>query len=768
VFPRTKFHRASVREEHVERLPLLSAIEASQAQIVVLTAPPGFGKSTLLAQCAARSEDPERVVWVSLDADDTGPRLFSAVLSGLRDLLGPGLDPALDAAEAPDADIRQDVLIVLLDALAATPAQITLILDDVHLALDEATTREHLDWLLARLPSTHRVLLATRRELGLDSLRHREIRGEVLELRARDLRFGEDEVLGFLCDRLGLELGRDQVMRLERGTEGWPAALYLAALRLLRGEHIDTVAEQLAGRDEDLFGALTDEVLRSTPERERRFILELAVLDRFNADLCARVLGDEATTRGAFRRLTRTSLLLTPLDRGRTWFRCHHLLRDVLHARLLAEDPERARKLHVRAGGWFESEGGESELHEAMRHYLTAEAWDLAAELLARHSIRFVQSGALGGRAREWLAQFPDDVTKGDARLGYVSAVLAALDGDHPRADAWLREAERAGWDGPMPDGTASLRLSTLCLNAMICFDDAGRALLAAAQALAALPAGSPMRSAVQSLSAWHAHLLGRHGDAERLAREALAGHVHLSSAGLPLVAYLPSAVLALGACERGDLEAAAAYVAEAVRARDSGPLRGAPHTLPVTCASARLLTLRGEPDQAVERCRAGLELAREWRDSSLMVPAALLELAHAHRALGDHDAAGRVARAGLARIVGARNPGVLTEALTSVDSPLSAARSLRGVAGVDELSAREVEVLRALGGSGSLREVADALYISRNTIKTHTRALYAKLGVGTREEAVRRGRELGLLPSSRSHATAAGAGPGTSTGAAW
>jgi LuxR family maltose regulon positive regulatory protein len=749
-FPRTKFHRAPVRDEHVERLPLLSAIDASQAQIVVLTAPPGFGKSTLLAQCAARSEDPDRVVWVSLDADDSGPRLFSAILTGLRDLLEGELDAALDAAEAPDADIRQDVLIVLLDALAATTTQITLILDDVHLALGEAATRDHLDWLLARLPSTHRVLLATRRELGFDSLRHRAIRGEVLELRAGDLRFGKDEVLRFLCDGLGLELAPSQVTRLEQGTEGWPAALYLAALRLLRGDDIDAVAEQLAGRDEDLFGALTDEVLRSTPERERRFILELAVLDRFNADLCARVLGDEATTRGAFRRLTRTSLLLSPLDRGRTWFRCHHLLRDVLHARLLAEDPERARGLHVRAGAWFESEGGESELHEAMRHYLAAEAWDLAAELLARHSVRFVQSGALGGRAREWLGQFPDDVIRGDARLGYVSAVLAALDGDHPRADAWLREAELAGWEGPMPDGTASLRLSTLCLTAMICFDDAGGAITAAAQALAALPAGSPMRAAVQSLSAWHAHLLGRRGDAERLAREALAGQVHLPSTALPLVAYLPSAVLALGACERGELETAAALVGEAVRARDSGPLRGAPHSLPVTCASARLLTLSGEPEQAVTRCRAGLELAREWRDSSLMVPAALLELARAHQALGDHDAAGRVARAGLARIAGARNAGVLAAELSSVESPMSAGRSLRAVDGVGELSAREVEVLRALAGSGNLREVADALYISRNTIKTHTRALYAKLGVGTREEAVGRGRALGLVAGGR------------------
>jgi LuxR family maltose regulon positive regulatory protein len=749
VFPRTKFHRPSLRDEHVERSLLLAAIEASRARIVVLTAPPGFGKSTLLAQWAARCPEPDRVVWVSLDADDAGPRLWSAVLTGLRELLGPDLDPALDAAEAPDADLRRRVLITLLDALAAAPDPITLILDDLHLAVEDDATREHLGWLLARLPGAHRVLVAARRDLGLDSLGRLRIRGDVLELRADDLRFADDEALHFLCDRLGLDLDEGDVARLEERTEGWPAALYLAALRLRLGDEIGAVTDGLAARGDDLFGALTDEVLRSSPEHERRFILETAVLDRFNSDLCARVLGDEATTRGAFRRLTRTSLLLSPLDGDRTWFRCHHLLREVLHDRLVEDDPERARALHVRAGAWFESEGGEAELHEAMHHYLAAREWDLAAELLTRHSIQFVQSGALGGRARDWLASFPAAVVRVDARLCYVSALLAALDGDRPRRDAWLADGERAGWDGPMPDGTASLRLAALCLTAMICFDDLGGALAAADEALDALPGGSPMRSAVQALSAWHAHLLGRLDDSERLARDALAGQVHLPSAGLPLVAYLPAAVLALGACERGDLDVARRFVADAVTARDAGPLRRAPHALPVTCASARLLTLTGDAAAAVARCQAGLELARDWRDSSLMVPAALLELARARAALGLHDAAGAAARAGRDRIAGARDAGVLPAALArlepgAVPGPLPP-RPPDG--GADALSARETEVLRGMAGPGSLREVADALYISRNTIKTHTRAVYAKLGVGTREEAVQRGRELGLLP---------------------
>jgi LuxR family maltose regulon positive regulatory protein len=753
VFPQTKFHRPSVRDEHVERSVLLDAIEASGARVVVVTAPPGFGKSTLLAQWTARCAEPERVVWVSLDADDTGPRLWSAVMTGLRELVGADLDPALDAADAPDADLRTGVLIALLDALAATPDPITLILDDLHLVLDDEPTRDSLDWVLARLPRAHRVLLATRRDPGLEALGRLRIQGDVLDLRADDLRFADDEALRFLRDRLGLELDPADVAALEERTEGWPAALYLAALRLRLGDEIGEVTEQLSTRGEDLFGALTDEVLRSSPDHERRFILETAVLDRFNGDLCVRVLGDDATTRTAFRRLTRTSLLLSPLDGGRTWFRCHHLLREVLYNRLVEDDPGRARELHIRAGAWFESEGGESELHEAMHHYLAADEWDLAAELLTRHSIRLVQSGALGGRARDWLGRFPAPVVRADARLCYLSALLAALDGDRPRRDAWLADGERAGWDGPMPDGTASLRLAGLCLEAMICFDDLGRAMLAAEEALDVLPAGSPARSAVQALASWHAHLLGLTDESELLAHQALAGQVHLPSAGLPLVAYLPVAVLALAACARGDLDTASRFCADAVAARDSGPLRGAPHSLPVTCASARVLTLRGQPEEAVVRCRAGLELARDWRDSSLMVPAALLELARAQAALGATDAADAAARAGRARLSGARDAGSLAAELEAFEAPPTGERSRGSAAaggrasrGFEELSTREVEVLRRIAGPGSLREVADSLYISRNTIKTHTRALYAKLGVGTREEAVQRGRELGPL----------------------
>ncbi|MDO9408822.1 MAG: hypothetical protein Q7T67_10415, partial [Patulibacter sp.] len=523
VFPQTKFHRPQSRPEHVKRGSLLDAIERSGARVVVVDAPAGFGKSTLLAQWAdravARDDDvagpgrPRRVAWVSLDADDAGARLWSAVLAALRPLVGEALDPALEAAASPDADLRDDVLVAVLDVLEdAEP--LALVLDDLHLVVDDRRARDSLDWVLARLPRAHAVLIASRRDPGLASLRRMRIHGELLDVRIEDLRFGTDEAASFLREGLGLDLARDEVAALDGRIEGWPAALYLAALRLRMGDSVALVMERMHERDEELFGDLADEVLRAWPPAERRVVRDTAVLNRFTVDLCVRLLGDDDEVRGAFRTLTRTSLLLTPLDGERTWFRCHHLMRDVLRSRLMTEDPGRARELHVRAGEWFETEGGESELYEAMHHYLEARAWDAAAELLTCHSIRFVQSGALGGRARDWIARFPPEVVRTDPRLCFVAALLAALDGDRDGRDAWLERGRLGGWTGPMPDGTATYDLAAEWAAALVCFGDLGAAAAAADRALGSLPAGAPVRSAVEALASWHAHLAGRGAEA--------------------------------------------------------------------------------------------------------------------------------------------------------------------------------------------------------------------------------------------------------------
>lgn len=746
VFPRTKFHRPPARDEHVLRARLLERVDRSAARMLHVAAPPGFGKSTLLAQWAAGRPDPSRSSWVSVDADDRGTRLWAAVLAALHPILGDALDAAIEASTAHDADLRDDVLVALLDALSGTDEPVALVLDDLHLVLDDARTRSSVDWVLDRLPEPHEVALGMRRTAELPALGRRRIRGELFEIRTDELRFGRAESTAFVREGLGLDLGDDEIAALDDRVEGWPAALYLAALRVRLGQPVAEVLGDPGLGGEDLFGGLADEVLESWPPHHRRFVREVSLLGRFTADLCVRTIGgDPDETRQAFRELTRTSLLLIPLDRTRTWYRCHHLLRDVLRGRLEEEDPGRARELHVRAGHWLESEGGESELYEALEHYLAARDWDPAAELLATHALRLVGFGVLGARARGWLGLFPAELLGRDARLAYVAALVAATSGDREGRDAWLAAGAEAGWTGPMPDGTASFALAADALTALVCFDDLGGAVAAGGRVLDALPRAAPARSAVDAATAWHQLLRGDHDAAEAHASRSLSGQALLPVVGLPLVAPLSAAVLALVAADRGAVDDAAALVDEAEAALQSGPLRTAPQALPVMQARARVSLVHGRTAEAIATCRAGLEHARGWRDPSLVLPALLIELARAHAAAGDHDAAAEALRRARARVDPARDPGALRAAIAALPAGRRG-RTAGDACSTVALSERELDVLRALAGSGALRDVADGLRVSHNTVKTHARTLYAKLGVASRAEAVARGRDLGLL----------------------
>jgi LuxR family maltose regulon positive regulatory protein len=738
-FPRTKFHRAPIREEHVERTGLLTTMMAAPERLVLVSAPPGFGKSTLLAQWAAAEQRFRAGAWVSLDADDVGTRFWAAILESLRDLDLP-VEALLLSAGSDDVDLRDAVLVPLLDLLADAQEPRFLVIDDLHV-VEDAPTIDALDWVLSRMPGQHRVLIASRSVPPLDSLSRLRLQGDVLDIRVDDLRFADDEVGRFLVGGLGLALDTDAIAALQERFAGWPAALYLAALRLRLGDSVSDVTTNLGSTDTEMIGHLTDEVLRSMPPVDRRFTVEASALDRFNAELCERVLGQDAA---AFQRLTNASLLVVALDEDRRWFRFHHLLRDVLQARLAAADPERMRALHLVAGEWFAAEGDESEQHEAVQHFVAARAWDQAAELLARHAITFVQSGALGIRARLWIDAVPGHVVRADARLCFVAALLAGLDGDSPRLERHLDAGAGAGWAGPMPDGTPSFALAALALRGMLVTGGLDEAVLSAREALERLPPGGDVRAMLAAFTSWHLYLVGDIDGAEALARETALAHARGVSGALPLVATLPTAVLGLAALERGDIEVARLLCERAVAVRDLGALGYSRHALPVTCAAARLATLEGDPAAAVRICRRGLELAQDWRGSSLMVPSVLLELARAHAALGDVAGLAEAQRAARIRLMDVADAGRLPAELDALGA--RARPSLRSTPGVEELSEREYEVLRALTGAASLREIASNLFISHNTIKTHVRTLYAKLGVDSREAATARGRELGLL----------------------
>ena len=447
--------------------------------------------------------------------------------------------------------------------------------------------------------------MASRRELPLPGLARARMRGEVLDVRTDDLRFAAGEAERFLGERLGLALAPGEVAALDARTEGWPAALYLAALRLRLGDERRDVLDQLAGAD--LFGALTDELLRSSPEHERRFIVETSR---------ARPLQRRAVRAAAGRRRAARSAR-SPAPR------CCSCRSTAAHLVPLPSPaarraPRAAHGRGARSGRgsctaaparWFESEGGEGELHEAMRHYLAAREWDLAAELLARHALAFVQSGALGGRAREWLAGFPPDVVRADARLSYVSALLAALDGDRAARDAWLAAARRRGLGRPDARRHRLARAGRRVPRPRCCASTTSAAPWPPpTRRSRRCPPAAPLRAAIHALTAWHEYLRGdldaaRTRHAARRERRAAPACLGGRCRSWPTC---PARCSSLVAAERGDVDAAAAHADDAVAARDAGPLRGAPHTLPVTCAAARV--------QVITRAAGPGRGAAAWR----------------------------------------------------------------------------------------------------------------------------------------------------------
>ena len=349
-----------------------------------------------------------------------------------------------------------------------------------------------------------------------------------------------------------------------------------------------------------------------------------------------------------------------------------------------------------------------------MGHYVAAREWDLAAELLACHSAASSSRGrSAAARATGWRVPGRGRRRRRPPRLR--RGVASALDGDRGGRDAGSRPVSARGGAGRCP--TAPPRWSSRrSADALLCFDD----LCARCGGRRALPRcrGAPVRAAVETLTAWHLYLLGRDTEAEQLARQAVGEQVHLPSAGLPLVAICRARYWHSSRCGAVTYSKAQLLTAAAVAARDGGPCAPRP-TRCRCCTRAQLLTLTGDPEQAAASCRAGLDLARGWRDSSLVVPAVGLELARAYAALGDTAQAQDAIATAHRQLDGAHDPGLLPAALDAVladpETPYRGTVEL-GVALL--LSTREIEVLAALARVGSLREVADELFISRNTIR--------------------------------------------------
>ncbi len=424
--------------------------------LLLVSAPAGFGKTTLLATWLAGDDHGRRVAWVALDERDRDPVRFWTYVLHAIDRAAPGsAAAALATLQAGQASV-ETALTVLLNELSVRPDDLTLVLDDFHLA-EGPDVRTGMAFVLDHLPPQVHVVISSRADPGLPLSRLRA-RGERAEVRAADLRFTGEEADVYLNELHSLSLDPAQVAALETRTEGWAAALQLAALSLHDREDGAAFIAGFTGDDRYVVDYLVDEVLDRQPPDVRRFLLDTSVLDQLTPPLCDAVT-DGSDARTMLELLERQNLFLVPLDSRRSRYRYHHLFRDVLLARLLAEQPDDVPDLHRRASDWYD-EAGDPEA--AVRHALAAGDVDLAAAR-AEIAIPLLLRERREAVVCHWVTELPADIVHNRPVLavGFVAALAESnrFDGLAARLDTAERLVASPAADQVVVDRAELARL---------------------------------------------------------------------------------------------------------------------------------------------------------------------------------------------------------------------------------------------------------------------------------------------------------------------
>ena len=435
----TKLYVPKLRRGLVARPRLLERMgNGAEARLTLVSAPAGFGKTTVLAAWLYEASAEGRcVAWLSLDPADNEPALFwTYVVTAVQGAV-PGVGAsALELLESSPVPTEL-VLTTLLNELAAAPGEVWLVLDDYHL-VDNHEVNEGLAFLLEHLPSQVHVVVSTRADPDLPLARWR-VRGELLEIRAADLRFTPDETNAYLNVVTGLDLAAADVAILEERTEGWIAALQLAALSLQGRDDVSGFIARFAGDDRYIVDYLIEEVLRHQSAAVRGFLLQSAVLDRLTGPLCDAVTGHDDGSEMLVA-LERANLFIVALDDRREWYRYHHLFADVLRARMLSEQPDQVSLLHQRASQWYERH---DLTEEAVRHALAARDFDRAAHLIEL-AVAAIRRHRQEATMYVWLKALPDDAIRRSPVLSVFYGSMLLASGDPDAVEPRLEDAERA------------------------------------------------------------------------------------------------------------------------------------------------------------------------------------------------------------------------------------------------------------------------------------------------------------------------------------
>jgi LuxR family maltose regulon positive regulatory protein len=729
------------RPEQLVRRGLLELLhDALDCRVSVVSAPTGYGKTTLLAHWRRVEEADLFFAWVSLDEQDDDPiRLWRHVVEALRQAVpeeGFGTD-VLVGMGAVGRGFVEVTLPMLINELAELSHRIVLVLDDYQ-CVSAGHTHESVAYFLEHLPDNVHLVVSGRSDPPLPLGRLRA-RGELNEIRTGQLAFTEEEVACLLNERVGLGIGTDDVRALHERTEGWPAGVYLASLSLRDKEDKHAFIESFGGSNRYVVGLLGEEVLAGLDENVRRFLLETSVLRRLTGPLCDAVTGGERSAK-LLRDLAGSNLFVVALDEEGEWYRYHHLLSEFLLYELRSTEPDLVPTLRRRASEWLEGEGY---FESAIRQASEAEDYERAGLLIARHWYGYVFSGQTATVER-WLESLPGGAIERDAALCLVEAWLCALGGRGEESARFLALAEGTPREDPLPDGTASVEFGAAVLRASFGYGGVRSALEDARSAAELEPTErSPLAAFVRFALGAGLHLSG---DASQ-ARKLLEGALDLATAAnLSVLRVVVQSWLSLVAAEEGRPEEAEARARAARALVDRLRLATVPQTTLVPIALGRALADLGRPEDARDELEDALSARRKLPGlSPWPTLVGLLALAEARAALGDR-AGGREALAG-ARDILEDNPdaGVFPELLERQERKLRARRPRAGQLD-EELTERELDVLRLLPGEATTRQMAESLYVAPSTVRTQVKSIYRKLGTSSRGGAVEVARARGLI----------------------
>jgi LuxR family maltose regulon positive regulatory protein len=726
----SKLYTPTVRPGVVPRPRLLARLRAARdVPTVAVVAPAGYGKTTLLALWAAADDRP--FAWLSLDPQDNDPIVLLTHLAVALDRVSPLPAGIFDALHSVGASVPGTVVPRLGAALARFPREVVLVVDDVH-HLQDGPSLDALITLVGHARATVQIALAGR---GMPvPMARQHAQGRAVEISAEGLAFSEDGARALLR-AAGADLPDEEVDALVGRTEGWAAGLYLAALSRA-GPPTGTGSP---GNDDRLVTEyLQSELLSRLPARDLTFLTRTAVLDRLSGPLCDAVLGQSGSA-AQLEHLQRDNLFLVPLDGQGRWYRYHSLFQEFLRARVERDDPDHTRELLRRAAEWCEADG---RLEAALRYARDAEDVDRVARIASV----LAQPMYAAGRSEtlmDWL-DWVDE--KGGVERYPVVAALAgyvcALTGRPAAADRWADLAERSAprQSGAGGEGEFAMWLATL--RGMMCrhgVEQMRRDVDEFPGAGSATDTEYPMRLLLSGVANLH---LGDDGTAEARFTDAteLTDETHRAPLFSTILAH--RALLSL---QRGDRSTTAALVERALSVTRSGHVESYISSALVFALAARVALHRGDPRLA----RAHLGDAQRLRPLlthaiPCLAVEALLEMAEASLGLADPSGARILVRDADAVLRRRPDLGALGKRTDEVRLRLGTLPAAGSETGT--LTSAEMRILPLLLTHLTLAGIADRLFLSRHTVKSQVWSMYRKLAAHTRDEAVARARQLGLL----------------------